>query len=67
MTYDVKEGVAVIRLNSPDSKVNSLNDEVTKDVEVVLRDLQANSSVTSGVIISTKPGCFIAGADITWG
>lgn len=65
MTYDVKEGVAVIRLNSPDSKVNSLNDEVTKDVEVVLRDLQANSSVTSGVIISTKPGCFIAGADIT--
>lgn len=31
----------------------------------VLNDIQNDSSVKAAVLISGKPGCFIAGADIT--
>ncbi|KAK8759853.1 hypothetical protein V5799_028868 [Amblyomma americanum] len=65
LKYDVKEGVAVIRIDTPGSKVNSLNAEVTEDVKVVLQDFLSNGAVSSAVLISSKPGCFIAGADIT--
>ncbi|XP_002436089.3 trifunctional enzyme subunit alpha, mitochondrial [Ixodes scapularis] len=65
ITYTVKDGVAVVRINSPDSRVNSLNAEVMEDMDAVLKDFENNHSVTSAVLISSKPGCFIAGADIT--
>uniref|UniRef100_A0A131XJK8 Trifunctional enzyme subunit alpha, mitochondrial n=1 Tax=Hyalomma excavatum TaxID=257692 RepID=A0A131XJK8_9ACAR len=64
LKYDVKEGVAVIRFDSPNSRVNSLNAEVMEDVQVILNDFTNNGSVSSAVLISSKPGCFIAGADI---
>ncbi|KAL3199951.1 hypothetical protein MRX96_013434 [Rhipicephalus microplus] len=64
LKYDVKEGVAVIRFDSPNSRVNSLNAEVMEDVKFILDDFTNNGSVSSGVLISSKPGCFIAGADI---
>ncbi|KAL1472988.1 hypothetical protein MTO96_039020, partial [Rhipicephalus appendiculatus] len=64
LKYDVKEGVAVIRFDSPNSRVNSLNAEVMEDVKSILDDFTNNGSVSSGVLISSKPGCFIAGADI---
>lgn len=31
----------------------------------VLNDIQNDSSIKAAVLISGKPGCFIAGADIT--
>lgn len=45
--------------------MNSLNQEVVNDIEAVLKDIENNASIKSAVLISGKPGCFIAGADIT--
>jgi len=45
--------------------MNVLNGEVTADVVEVLKEIKSNPSITSAVLISGKPGCFIAGADIS--
>lgn len=46
-------------------QVNKLNEEVMTEMGQVLRDIQSNALVNSMVLISGKPGCFIAGADIS--
>nr|CAG4643738.1 EOG090X01G2 [Lepidurus arcticus] len=63
--YEVKNNVAVIRFNSPNSKVNTLSREVMAELEELMKQVQNDSNVKAGVLISGKPGCFIAGADIT--
>lgn len=60
----VVDGVLVVTIDSPNAKVNSLGAEISEEFETILRDLETNSSVNSAVLISGKPGCFIAGADI---
>lgn len=60
----VVDNVLVVTFDSPGSKVNSLGTEVSQEFEAVLRELESNPSVSSAVLISGKPGCFIAGADI---
>lgn len=35
------------------------------EIQSILRRIQSDSSIRSAVIISGKPGCFIAGADIS--
>ncbi|KAH8412985.1 hypothetical protein KR009_007331 [Drosophila setifemur] len=60
----VVDGVLVIRIDSPNAKVNSLGAEVSDEFERVIKDLETNPSVNSAVLISGKPGCFVAGADI---
>lgn len=57
--------MCVITLDSPNAKVNSLGNEVMNEMQAVLRDIESNPQVQAAVIISGKPGCFIAGADIT--
>ncbi|KAF7404835.1 hypothetical protein V1477_003478 [Vespula maculifrons] len=61
----VVDDVAVITLDSPGTKVNTLNSEVMEEITAVLKDIKDNSSVKSAVLISGKPGSFIAGADLT--
>jgi len=56
--------VAVVTLDTPDSKVNSLNVEVQKELSEAFQEMWQNDEVKAGVIISGKPSCFIAGADI---
>ncbi len=65
LNVEIKDGVAVIRLDSPGTKVNVLNLPVMNEVIAAMKDIQSNSAVTSAVVISGKPGCFIAGADIS--
>uniref|UniRef100_A0A6B2E958 Trifunctional enzyme subunit alpha, mitochondrial n=1 Tax=Phlebotomus kandelakii TaxID=1109342 RepID=A0A6B2E958_9DIPT len=60
----VVDGVLVVTLDSPNVKVNSLGEEVSLEFQNVLRELETNASVGSAVVISAKPGCFVAGADI---
>ncbi|EDW57841.1 trifunctional enzyme subunit alpha, mitochondrial [Drosophila virilis] len=60
----VVNGVLVIKFDSPNAKVNSLGSEVSDEFERVIKDLETNPSVNSAVLISGKPGCFVAGADI---
>lgn len=46
-------------------QMNTLNMEVMDEIAAVLNELQSNSLVNAAVLISGKPGNFIAGADIT--
>ncbi|XP_045520715.1 trifunctional enzyme subunit alpha, mitochondrial [Pieris brassicae] len=57
-------GVYVITLDSPNVKVNSLNTAVMDEVKGIINEVETNPSIEAAVLISGKPGCFIAGADI---
>lgn len=39
--------------------------DVQAEFRGILQELESNPSITSAVVISGKPGCFIAGADIS--
>lgn len=60
----VVDNVLVITLDCPGAKVNSLGEAVSQEFEQVLKELETNAQVNSAVLISAKPGCFVAGADI---
>uniref|UniRef100_A0A3Q3WCG5 Trifunctional enzyme subunit alpha, mitochondrial n=1 Tax=Mola mola TaxID=94237 RepID=A0A3Q3WCG5_MOLML len=62
--YEVKGDVAVVRMNDPNSKVNTLSIQMQKEMTEVMNEVLENNAVKSAVLISSKPGCFIAGADI---
>ncbi|XP_060790125.1 hydroxyacyl-CoA dehydrogenase trifunctional multienzyme complex subunit alpha b [Neoarius graeffei] len=64
VNYEVKGDVAVIRISDPNSKVNTLSVTMQKEMIEVIDEVWANDAVRSAVLISSKPGCFIAGADI---
>ena len=53
-----------MKFNTPNARVNSLSREVMKDAEEVFNEISA-SSAAGVVLISGKPDCFIAGADIS--
>ncbi|XP_031437317.1 hydroxyacyl-CoA dehydrogenase trifunctional multienzyme complex subunit alpha a [Clupea harengus] len=64
VSYEVKGDVAVVRINDPNSKVNTLSKQMQAEMTEVMGEIWGNSAVKSAVLISSKPGCFIAGADI---
>jgi len=64
VNYSVQDGVAIIKFDSPDSKVNSLGIESSAELQENFLKFAADSSAKSAVLVSGKPGCFIAGADI---
>ncbi|TGZ47655.1 trifunctional enzyme subunit alpha, mitochondrial [Temnothorax longispinosus] len=57
--------VAVITIDSPNVKVNTLNKELMGEIEGLLNEIQSNPLVNSAVLISGKPDNFIVGADIS--
>ncbi|XP_072301504.1 hydroxyacyl-CoA dehydrogenase trifunctional multienzyme complex subunit alpha a [Eucyclogobius newberryi] len=64
VSYELKDDVAVVRLNDPTSKVNTLSVQLQSELTEVMGEIWSNGAVKSAVLISSKPGCFIAGADI---
>lgn len=64
VNYEIKEDVAVVRINDPNSKVNTLSETMQAEMTDVMNEIWGNGAVKSAVLISSKPGCFIAGADI---
>uniref|UniRef100_A0A1B6DDQ1 Trifunctional enzyme subunit alpha, mitochondrial n=2 Tax=Clastoptera arizonana TaxID=38151 RepID=A0A1B6DDQ1_9HEMI len=60
----VVNNVCVITLDSPNSKVNSLNHDVMGEMKQTLDKIKDDSNIKAAVLISGKQGCFIAGADI---
>lgn len=64
LSYHVQDGVAVIKFDSPNSKVNSLGEELMKEFEELYTKFTGDAAAQAAVLISGKPGCFIAGADI---
>lgn len=41
-----------------------LGPEISNEFQQIINDIETNDNITSAVLISAKPGCFIAGADI---
>ncbi|XP_077186901.1 trifunctional enzyme subunit alpha, mitochondrial [Paroedura picta] len=64
VNYDIKGDVAVVRFNSPNSKVNTLSKQVEAEFTEIMNEIWTNDAIKSAVLISAKPGCFIAGADL---
>ncbi|XP_032539343.1 trifunctional enzyme subunit alpha, mitochondrial [Chiroxiphia lanceolata] len=64
VSCDIKGDVAVVRFNTPNSKVNTLSQQLSAEFTEVMNEIWANEAVRSAVLISSKPGCFIAGADL---
>ncbi|NXF13604.1 ECHA enzyme, partial [Smithornis capensis] len=64
VSCDIKGDVAVVRFNTPNSKVNTLSKQLSAEFTDVMNEIWANEAVKSAVLISSKPGCFIAGADL---
>ncbi|KAL3316280.1 hypothetical protein Ciccas_005074 [Cichlidogyrus casuarinus] len=64
MNYTVKNGVAVLRLDNPNSPVNTLGTEFSAELLDYFGKISNDAAARACVIISAKPSCFIAGADI---
>ncbi|MGL4550051.1 MAG: 3-hydroxyacyl-CoA dehydrogenase NAD-binding domain-containing protein [Gemmataceae bacterium] len=61
---EVTDGVAVLTLDQPGSRANTLGQAVLGDLEAALADLRSRTGVTGLILRSGKPGMFIAGADL---
>ncbi|XP_013410678.1 trifunctional enzyme subunit alpha, mitochondrial [Lingula anatina] len=64
ITYEKKGEVAVLRMNDPNKKVNVLNEEVMTEMNDCMDRIEYDWDILGAVLISEKPNCFIAGADI---
>uniref|UniRef100_A0A8C1ZLJ1 Trifunctional enzyme subunit alpha, mitochondrial n=1 Tax=Cyprinus carpio TaxID=7962 RepID=A0A8C1ZLJ1_CYPCA len=64
VNYEIKGDVAVIRMNDPSARVNTLSVQMQREMTEVMDEVWGNSAVQSVVLISSKPGSFIAGADL---
>lgn len=58
------DGVYVVTIDSPNVKVNSLGTEISAEFDAIIREIETNPAISSAVLISGKPGVFVAGADI---
>jgi len=58
------DGLAVLEFDTPGEKVNKYSRPVILEFDRILDGLAARSDVKALVLISRKPGIFIAGADV---
>lgn len=63
-SYHFSDGIAFIRINFVNEKVNTLKQSSIKTVSDILASITKQVNLKGVVIISDKPDCFIAGADI---
>lgn len=62
---EIEDGVAIIRLDQPGKPVNVISRELMEEMGEVLGRLEGREGGTrAAVIVSAKPGVWIAGADI---
>lgn len=62
--FDVEKEIAIITLDTPNSKVNVLSKGLMEDFTKALDYLEKSSGIRAAVLMSSKPDGFIAGADI---
>lgn len=63
-TLEKNNGVAIISMNDSDSAQNVLNKQIQDEFEQVFTSIENDPTVRALVFQSSKPNCFIAGADI---
>lgn len=61
---EVRDGVAVVTFDQPNSRANTLGQPVLAEFETLLSALRQRADVQGLVLRSGKPGMFIAGADL---
>jgi 3-hydroxyacyl-CoA dehydrogenase/enoyl-CoA hydratase/3-hydroxybutyryl-CoA epimerase len=59
-----ENGVAIVWMDQPGEKVNKISIDLVDEFKTMLDGLEADDTVRAIVLISRKPGNFIAGADI---
>jgi 3-hydroxyacyl-CoA dehydrogenase / enoyl-CoA hydratase / 3-hydroxybutyryl-CoA epimerase len=59
-----KEGIAIITIDCPESKVNKISSGFLNEVAGNLNDINNNKSIKGMVIVSGKEDNFVVGADI---
>lgn len=64
LKVDYQDGIAIVEFNQENSKVNTLSKGIMDEFVPVLSQLENDDKVRGIVMISAKPGSFIAGADI---
>jgi len=64
VTSKIRGDVAIITINDVNAKVNSMSLELINATKKAVEDMASNPKVKSAVLISGKPGTFIAGADV---
>lgn len=64
ITVEKHDSVAVIILDQPGEKLNTLSEEMLDDFSKVLNDIENDDSLKASVLISGKEDRFIAGADV---
>lgn len=60
----IEEGVAVITFDLPGEPINKFTPAVIDEFTAILERLEQDQAVRAAVLVSGKPGTFIAGADI---
>jgi 3-hydroxyacyl-CoA dehydrogenase/enoyl-CoA hydratase/3-hydroxybutyryl-CoA epimerase len=58
------DGVAVVSIDVPGQPVNTLSPAVSGDFAAAMATIEGDTRVRAAIIVSRKPGNFIAGADI---
>lgn len=58
------DGIGIIEINVPGDAQNTLKEEFADDFAAVFTEIKSNPALKGLVMFSTKPGSFIAGADI---
>jgi 3-hydroxyacyl-CoA dehydrogenase/enoyl-CoA hydratase/3-hydroxybutyryl-CoA epimerase len=64
-SLEKSDGIAIISMDDPVQPQNVLNDGIRSEFESVFNDVRNDSSLKALVFRSSKPGCFLAGADIS--
>ncbi len=64
LNIDISKEVAVLAIDNPSEKVNTLNETMMEEFSAFLDELESNDSLKGAVLISGKENNFIAGADI---
>ncbi|QYJ15445.1 Fatty acid oxidation complex subunit alpha [Rubrobacter xylanophilus DSM 9941] len=59
-----EDGIAVVRLDEPESPVNKLSTSVMGEFKAALDELERDDGVRAAVLISAKKDSFVVGADI---
>src|SRR5688572_29218937 len=60
----VQPGIARITFDTPNSRANTLNQRVLGEFENILTQLEKTADLKGLILVSGKPGMFIAGADL---
>lgn len=66
-TFSIEKsgGIAIMTMDIQEMPQNVLNESVGQAFETAFDEIESDSSLTALVFKSAKPGCFVAGADIS--